>query len=289
MIIERLKAVVPTNDYVFKRIFGQVGNENITKDFINSILDDEIKSIDLEGNTILEKDLMDDKVGILDIKAKLDNEILCNIEMQVINHKNIEKRLMYYWSKIYISTIKRGQNYNHLKRTIAILIANFELDNLKEITKGHTKWNLRENDFSQFVLTEVCEIRIIELPKLKRLMKMNATSTKEQTLEKWVKFLLTPDEMEEVDMKNNENLKKAKEEFDEIQKDEYEQKMAELRMKHIMDAQAIEEYGYDKGLKDGREEEKVKIAKEMLKDGTKIEIIIKYTGLTKEELRKLNN
>lgn len=75
------------------------------------------------------------------------------------------------------------------------------------------------------------------------LLKITSISSKERALEKWVKFLLSPNGMEEVDMENNENLKKAKEEFDEIQKDEYEQRMAELRMKHIMDSQAIEEYG----------------------------------------------
>ena len=101
IIIEKFNAVVPTNDYVFKRIFGQIGNESITKSFINSILDTKIQSVNLEGNTILEKDLLDEKVGILDIKAKLDNEILCNIEMQVLNHKSIDKRIMFYWSKLY--------------------------------------------------------------------------------------------------------------------------------------------------------------------------------------------
>ena len=129
IIIEKFNAVVPTNDYVFKRIFGQIGNESITKSFINSILDTKIQSVNLEGNTILEKDLFDEKVGILDIKAKLDNEILCNIEMQVLNHKSIDKRIMFYWSKLYSSNIKSGQNYNSLKKTISILITNFEMEN----------------------------------------------------------------------------------------------------------------------------------------------------------------
>lgn len=91
IIIDKSKVVIPTNDYVFKRIFGRVGNEIITKGFLNSILSEKIESVDLEGNVVLEKDFMDDKFGILDIKAKLDNEIVCNIEMQIINHKNIEK------------------------------------------------------------------------------------------------------------------------------------------------------------------------------------------------------
>ena len=38
-------AVIPTNDYVFKKIFGQVGNENITKDFLSTILDKTIESV----------------------------------------------------------------------------------------------------------------------------------------------------------------------------------------------------------------------------------------------------
>jgi len=56
------KAMLPTNDYVFKRIFGQVGNEEITKGLLSAILKRKIKEVNLDGNKILEKDLMDDKV-----------------------------------------------------------------------------------------------------------------------------------------------------------------------------------------------------------------------------------
>ena len=38
-ITNKENSVVPTNDYVFKKIFGQVGNEKITKDFVSTILD----------------------------------------------------------------------------------------------------------------------------------------------------------------------------------------------------------------------------------------------------------
>ena len=247
--------VVPTNDYVFKRIFGQVGNESITKSFINSILDTKIQSVNLEGNTILEKDLLDEKVGILDIKAKLDNEILCNIEMQVLNHKDIDKRIMFYWSKLYLSNIKTGQNYNSLKKTISIVIANFEMENLNEIPKGHTEWKIREKNFSKIVVTNVFELHIIELPKIKRLLKRIKLVEEEKELAKWIKFLTNPEELGELDMCENEELKKAKEEFDSMQNDEYEQRMAELRMKHIMDTKAIEEYGYDKGVKEGEKKQ----------------------------------
>lgn len=285
--IDQLNAVVPTNDYVFKRIFGHVGNEIITKGFLNSILNEEIESVNLEGNTILEKDLMDDKFGILDIKAKLNDEIICNIEMQIVNYNNIDKRLMFYWSKMYSSNLKSGEDYEKLKKTIIILVADFEFQKFKQIQKGHTEWKLREKEFSTYILTDVCEIHIIELPKLEKAVENNKLTIKEQTLSNWVKFLLNPNEMEGIDMESNESLKKAKEEFDEIQNDEYEQRMAFSRLIHQMDCKAIENTGYDKGLHQGEKQSAKKIAKKMLKKGKSVEEIMELTELTKEEIKEL--
>ena len=47
----------PKVDYVFKRIFGHIGNEEITKDLLSAILGKEITSVELDRNPILEKDL----------------------------------------------------------------------------------------------------------------------------------------------------------------------------------------------------------------------------------------
>ena len=143
-------------------------------------------------------------------------------------------------------------------------------------------------------MTNVFELHIIELPKIKRLLKKIRISDEEKELAKWIKFLTNPEELGELDMCENEELKKAKEEFDDIQNDEYEQRMAELRMKHIMDTKAIEEYGYENGLKDGIEQgkellknEKLKIAKKLLEQGNSVEEVIKITDLIKEDIETL--
>ena len=54
----------PKNDYVFKRIFGHVGNEEITAGLLSSILNKKVNDVKLDCNTITEKDLLDDKIGI---------------------------------------------------------------------------------------------------------------------------------------------------------------------------------------------------------------------------------
>ena len=46
-------------------------------------------------------------------------------------------------------------------------------------------------------------------------------------------------------------------------------------------------WGYDDGKADGKEEEKIAIAKNFLKDGIPIEVVSKNTGLSVEELEKL--
>lgn len=289
MLIFKSSAIVPTNDYVFKRIFGKVGNEKITKGLLSSILGQEVKNVNLEGNTILEKDLLDDKMGILDIKAKIDEKYLCDIEMQVINNNNIEKRLMYYWSKLYISGIKQGENYSNLNKTISILISNYEIENLKAIQKYHTEWKIREKDYQKTILTDVLEIHIIELPKIEEALKYEEIS--KNRLLVWTKFLINPDNLEENEMENNEDIKQAKEEVDKMKQSEYEARIAELRMKHIMDSKSIEEYGFDKGLEKGKEEGKyqnqINIARKMLEKKIPIEEIAEITELTVEEIKAL--
>ena len=221
------------------------------------------------------------KEFILDIKAKIEKNINCNIEMQVIDRKNIEKRILYHWSKMYSSGIKKGQDYNSLNKNIVILISNYELEHLKEIKKYLTKWYIMEKDYTDIILTDVFEICIIELPKFKKYME----NTDSERLDSWINFIKNP----EVSMKKEEKaLKKAREVLEEISQDERERRLAELREITIMDHKAIEEAGYDKGLKQGSKNEKISIAKKMKKRGTDIKDIIEITGLTSDEINKLN-
>ena len=179
------------NDYVFKRIFGHIGNEEITKGLLQSIIPDKIDKIELDSNTITEKDLLDDKVGILDIKAKLnDGNVNCDIEMQVVDQKDIEKRILFYWSKMYIQTLKVGEDYENLKRCIVILITDYDVDKLKEIPEYVTKWKIREEKYSKLVLTNDLELYIISLEKAK-----NSTKNKKEELYNWLKFINNPKEV----------------------------------------------------------------------------------------------
>ena len=283
-------AVKPTNDYIFKRIFGYEGKENITKDFVKSVTKYEIDNIDISKNTILPKDLSDDKVGILDVRAIINNNIQCDIEMQVLNQDDIEERILYYWSKLYSKSIKEGDGYAELNKTIIILLANFELEKLKEIKKYHTEFKIREKEFCHVILSEVLEIHIIELPKT--LVKSGECKMNEdKELEKWVRFLMQPNSLKKEELDSNEALKDAKKILDQIKKDEREEEIAWLREKYVRDQNNMISTGIRKGLKQGIEEGKKQkqeeIVLKLVEERIEIDKIMKITGYTREEIEKI--
>ena len=229
------------------------------------------------------------KFGILDIKAKINNNINCNIEMQVSNRKDIEKRIMFYWGKIYTGSISSGEKYSKLEKTVSIIFVDFEIENLKCIPKYVSKWGVREEEFpSKTILTDVMEIYIIELPKVKKYQNKSS-----EDLKSWVKFINNP---EVIGMgETREAIKKAKEILEEISQDEHERELAEYREKYIRDQMAIEDYGFDRGLEQGLEQglkqarkEFKKKQKEMIKSmyesKIEVEVIAKVTKLSKEEV-----
>ena len=280
-----------TNDYVFKKIFGQKGNEKITEGFIGSVIGKKVDIKTLSEDRTLEKDLKDDKMGILDVRASLENGTVCDIEMQVLRYADIEKRIMFYWSKLYLEKIKEGNRYEKLNKVIIILVTEYELDITKDIKKYHTKWEIREEENYKKVLTEVLEINIIELSKMRKMMKENKMENKKDKLALWVKFILFPDEVEERELEENEDIKQAKEEYDKLMEDPRERQLAEWRQQRIMDEHAIRKGGYldgkEEGIEQGKTEEKTEVAKRLLKMNLPIEQIIEITELTEEEINKL--
>lgn len=76
--MKNIKTLSPKLDVVFQALFGEVGNESITKGFLETILDRKIESIDLSKNPILRREFKDDKLGVFDIIAKLDENKICH-------------------------------------------------------------------------------------------------------------------------------------------------------------------------------------------------------------------
>ena len=162
---EKTKLLSPKLDVVFQALFGEVGNERITKKFLEAILDKKLEDVDLSRNIVLRREKPKDKMGILDVLVKINQKEYCNVEMQMIEKDNLIERILYYWSRIYGRNLNSSDDYIELKRTIGILIVNFEIKKLKELTY-HSKWQIIEEKERKLVLTEHLELHIIEIPKI---------------------------------------------------------------------------------------------------------------------------
>lgn len=194
--------------------------------------------------------------------------------------------------KKYDEEIKRGNKYKEAKRTICIIITCFNMEEIKEIGKFHTKWNIREEEYSDIILTSKLEFHIINLSNLDKVIN---TSKKEKELLNWCKFIVSPETMEESIMEENDKILKAKEVLDRLNEDEEEREMAYRRQRAIMDQDAIREAGYDEGLEagikqgveQGEKNKTIELAKKMLSENINLESILKITGLTIDEINAL--
>ncbi len=272
-----------TNDYIFKKIFAKKGNESILKDLLNSILQIKIKSIEVISDANLERQLESNKLGILDLKAKLDEETIVNIEIQIINRYNMIERTLFYWSGLYYNVLQKGADYKEIKKVIAINILDYN-----EFEEGpyHEIARLRR-EYLYKILTDKIEIHFIQIPKFKKQRKDMKTK-----LDMWMDFISQIDEKEVKNaMSKNKEIKKAQEEYEYLTGDEEERRIAFLREKAIRDENSIFDAGKDIGKKEGieigKEQTQKEIVKTMTKEKMPIETIMKVTKLSREEIEKI--
>lgn len=89
----------PTNDFIFKKIFGESKNKDLLKDLLESILTDiKIHNVEVNKDVSLERKLITEKLGILDVIATLNDGIKVNIEMQVKDYYNTIERSIFLWN-----------------------------------------------------------------------------------------------------------------------------------------------------------------------------------------------
>ena len=132
-----------TNDYIFKRLFSKKGNEDILKDLLEGILEISIKEVEVMQEVELERVDIKDKLGVLDIKAIINENITVNIEMQVVDEKNMIESTLFYWAGLYYTGLKRGRDYTLNNKVITI---NILMYNIFKKESYHTIATIRDNE-----------------------------------------------------------------------------------------------------------------------------------------------
>lgn len=279
----------PKNDVVFQKIFGTPGNEDILISFLDAIFEDteeeKIKSIEYMDTKLTDIEAVDDKIGVLDVRVITEKGIHINIEIQLINKYNMINRTLFYWSRLYSSQIRRGGDYKSLSKTVTINILNF---NYMQSSKFHTSYHLYE-DYEKTKLSDILEIHFVELPKF-----LNEKSELSSSLTRWLTFLTKPEkDLMEVAYMAEPAIKKAMTILTELSMDPETVRLAELRMKKILDDRSMiegaKEEGFVLGREEGKEEALLQAATRLIELGLDEKMISEGTGLEIERIQELKN
>ncbi|MFB5674856.1 Rpn family recombination-promoting nuclease/putative transposase [Paenibacillus terreus] len=276
----------PRVDFVFKRIFGSEENKDVLLAFLNRTFAESgeppLTEIVLL-NPYTDKDAPLDKQSIFDIWAKTDEGKLINVEMQLFNKYDIEKRTLFYWSKRYSSQLQEGQAYTELKKCVTINILDYSF--IKN-DRYHNVFHLRE-DHTGIELSDDIEVHFLELSKLN-----DRSVPVEGGLVNWLLFLKGADKSKwEVLQMNEPTLKKAMDTLEFLSQDREARRRYEERQKYLHDEASMIEWATRKGRVEGKAEgEKKKaeeIARNMLAMGMEVSVISKVSGLTEAEVQSL--
>jgi predicted transposase/invertase (TIGR01784 family) len=264
----------PKVDYVFKNIFGNEKHPNILISFLNACIKpkDLITKVNIK-NTEINKEFIEDSFSRLDVIATTSTGEIINIEMQRNDQHNMVKRSLYYWSKVYSGEYQGKSLYSKIPRTICINILDFELLDEENYHNTYVLKNKENNN----ILTNVLELHFIEIPKMKEL-------NLDDMLSIWTAFLEDPNDDRIVELeKKYEELHEARTELTRISRDPKEKEIYRVREKSQNDRADALTQANEKG----RIEEKIEIAKNLLKNNVEEGIIVISTGLTIEEINKL--
>jgi predicted transposase/invertase (TIGR01784 family) len=159
----------PLNDYLFYKVMGEKGDEIQLLGFINAVLgktgNDRFTAVEIIEDKSFSPKVIGDKASTLDVRAVLQSKTRVNIEVQIRNQNNLDRRSLFYWSKEYSESLNAGQDYRELPDVIAINIVNFDFP---PVGNFHTRFQLREEHDRDMVLTGALEIHFINMVQYRK-------------------------------------------------------------------------------------------------------------------------
>ena len=146
-----------------------------------------------------------------------------DIEMQNARQPTQPERALYYWAKMYLSGLQRGQGYEDLRPCIGIWLLGY-----RQLPgeRSHTILKLRDID-GHADFSEHLELHTVELPKLPKC----EGQWPRGSLEAWGRFLgaRSREELREAAMNQDPELQKAWEEVERLNRDPATKRLAQKR------------------------------------------------------------
>lgn len=310
-LLDKKNSMIPLSyDYLVKSIFDR--NQRFLRLFLNSQLKQTLNIDFLNKNTKiilanndLSKENKNEHANKVDILLYVNKKILINIEINTETLKSVYGRNLIYFLKLTVSTFKSGEESKNIKEyTVHQLNINVNENDKKYGTKDIKLF--KEEDYGELIdelgdyMIHVKNIAYYHDLYYNKHEKLNDSemwlllfSAKNYSeLYKLAHKVMNKEDasdfMEEMEKLNNDDFV-----LSEWERKQLDQMVRDNELKYAKE-EAIKEgrkegrkEGIKEGIKEGQEQNRIEIAKEMIKDNLEIKTISKYTHLPIDQIKKL--
>ena len=271
----------------YDRVFKKVVNINpkVLEKILTDILEEEVKIINFVPTELPIKNKKS-KVNTLDILVSTKDNKLINVELNTNFDKSTKERNLVYYTSLYSQKKLRGSNIDNINEELEVLHVdiNYNESKKEEEKKVYYVQNAKGERYSNSF-----KIITVNIAKYKELwydknIKGDKTHIYLVMLDANEEELRELAKIDKLIKGVNKEVEKLNDDFifrREISREEETEIRTQMRMNEA------KKEGIEEGKKEGIEENKKDIAKNMLDSGENEEKILKYTGITQEELDKL--
>lgn len=283
MIIE----IDPRVDVVFHNLFGSPEHSRLTLSFVNSLLEHIglPKAVQLEIiNPFQLARFINQKESELDILYRDAEQRQIQLEMQIVGHTGLTQRMLHNWTQLYQRQLTKGQEYHEHIPAVSLWI-------LDDVLFQDQEWlhvfRCAEKRTGQILHEDFC-IVTVELPVWQRKLQSGEVAPLD-LLDKWLYFLTKAKGMDAECLLGalpEPEFSEAVDLMSGFSKEQKRRHAYDMRENYERIIKAYIRTGYEEGLQKGELSGKLEDARLMLADGASVDLVCKYTGLSRDDLEK---
>ena len=276
------KYINPLTDFGFKKLFGIEPNKELLIDFLNQLLPaiHKVKTLSYTKNEQL-GDNKHERKAIFDLYCESQSGEKFIVEVQKAKQNFFKDRSVYYSTFPIQEQAQKGNWDFKLSAVYTIGILDFVFDEHKN--QDQILHTVKLKDQKGTIFFDKLTYIYIELPKFQKTEKQLQSQ-----FEKWLYVLRHLANLQNRPKVLQEKIFLKLFEVAEIASFSAEEKVQyEESLKYYRDLKNVVDTSREEGLKEGREEEKIQIARSLKLQGVSIDVIIKATGLSKSDIEEL--
>ena len=281
----KAKYINPYTDFGFKKIFGEEASKPQLIDFLNALLPEQNKVVDLTFKNTEQLGLTDlDRKAVYDIYCENDKGEKFIVELQKAKQNYFKDRTLYYSTFPIREQAEKGEwNYN-LQAVYCIGILDFTFDDYEnEPERNDFLHTIKLKNQNGIVFYDKLTYVYLEMP--------NFIKTEDQLksrLDKWLYFIKHLEDFQRIPaIFQDEVFEQAFEKAELANLGQADLEKYEMNLKIYRDYKSTIDTAFDEGKIEGKTEGKIETAKMMKAEGESLEKIVRYTGLSEDEINRL--